>query len=197
MDVIGLGNFISSIFDDIDVSPEQLHEKAREGYQIESKNLLKIIDDDLITIKDLMSQHGIWHLDYNDLHVLLRRILARPNEFTEESSEVRRIFAHICISHNIFQNLVSFLNGLVMSFGKMEQDTKGYYQRYLKIQSTLLHLRRLHEEHERYLNRIRGEITGDRGPWHVKLPEPYKIKQLVSDAFIDLQGGILNIAIIS
>lgn len=127
---------------------------------------------------------------------MLRRILARPNEFTEDTSEVRRIFAHICISHDVFQNLVSFLNGLVISFAKIEGDTKGYYQRYVKIQSTLLHLRRLQEEYGRCLDKISGEITGNRGPWQVKLPEPAKIKQLVSDAFIDLQAGILSFPIL-
>jgi hypothetical protein len=174
------------------LSPDQIYEKANQNYLIDVKEISVIIENDLLLAAEIMNKHGKWHFDNRDPYIWLRRILERQDEFTEKNSSFKRIFAHICISKNVFLDLIPFVNNLLMTFSKLTQGTTGYYQQYVKIQNTLQHLVQLGDEYQKYLEKIEEESTGDRRAWHVSLPEPDKILDLVTNAFINLKEGALS-----
>jgi hypothetical protein len=174
------------------LSPDQIYKKTNQNYQIDVKEIEEIIENDLLLATEIMNKHSKWHFDIQDPYIWLRRILEQQDEFTEKNSSFKRIFAHICISKNVFLHLIHFVNNLLMRFSKLTQGTREYYQQYVKIENTLQHLVKLADEYQKYLENIEEESTGYRRAWHVRLPEPDKIIALVTDAFIYIKEGALS-----
>jgi hypothetical protein len=67
-----------------------------------------------------------------------------------------------------------------------------YFQPYAKIQNTLDALKQLCEGHERYVNEIDDILNDRERAWDVDLPYPRNMIDLIANAFIDLENGVLS-----
>jgi hypothetical protein len=147
-------------------------------------------------LKDILisiaKKYNKFKFDCSDPYLLLRRILPYEREFTEDDSYIKEVIAHICISHDVFKILTNYLDQIVNQFGKYQKGRKDYFVHYAKVQNTIETLRRLCEEHERYVNKI-DDILNDRDrAWYVDLPYPRDMIDLMASAFIDLKNGVLS-----
>jgi hypothetical protein len=188
-----LWNFISSICQNYDLLPDDLYEKSRKESKIDTALLEAELEKELNEIlSSIAKRYTKFKFDCNDSYSLLRRILPREGEFTEDDSHIEEVVAHIYISHDVFKELTNYLDQIVNQFARYQNGRKEYFVHYAKIQNTLEALRRLCEEHERYVNKI-YDILNDRDrAWYVDLPYPRDIIDLIASAFIDLKNGVLS-----
>jgi hypothetical protein len=106
-----LSDYISQSCGECDVLPDLLFVKVVGGFQIDLSQIqLKIKDDESRVVSSIAAKNPKLKIDHKDHYSMLRKILPREQEFTEEDFEVKIILSHIICAYEVFVLLIKYLN---------------------------------------------------------------------------------------
>lgn len=189
----GLRKIISSICQSHNLLPDDLHEKSGKESTIKPTAIEEEITKEFDgLLSSIAKKYNKFQFDRDNSHSILRRILPKEGEFTEEISHLNEVIVHIYISYEVFRKFTKYLDRIVNEFRYYQKSKRNYFQHYVRIQNTVDALEQLCREHERYLNEIDNILNDRDSAWFVDMPDPQKMIDLIQSAFIDLENGVLS-----